>query len=111
MSTVTFIKKIKLDGSPCRKCAEVQGRLEREGLMSRIDHTVIADERDPDSEGMVLAAELGVDAAPFFIVDDGGKRTVYTSYVRLLKEVLETKTTEAEEAAEIAAGDSGVDML
>ena len=64
---ITLVKKIKLDGSPCRKCADVIGRLESGGLMSRIDHVVVADERDAESEGMRLASELGVDAAPFFI--------------------------------------------
>jgi len=100
---VTFVKKIKLDGSPCRKCVEVEDRLHSAGLMTRIDRVVIADERDATSEGMRLAAERGVDAAPFFIVDDDGKKLIYTSYVKLLKEVLETKTTEEEEAKDILA--------
>ena len=108
---VTFVKKIKLDGSPCRKCIEVDDRLNSAGLMTRIDRVVIADERDASSEGMRLAAERGVDAAPFFIVDDGGKETVYTSYIKLLKEVLETKTTEEEEAKDILARNDDLDFL
>ncbi len=100
---VTFVKKIKTDGSPCKKCGEVEERLVSAGLMSRIDRVVIADERDDQSEGMKLAAELSVDAAPFFIVEDGGNRTIYTSYVKLLKEVLEAKTTDEEEAKDILA--------
>ena len=43
---ITFVKKIKADGSPCKKCAEVQSRLENDGLIDKIDRTVIADERD-----------------------------------------------------------------
>ncbi len=49
---ITFVKKIKADGNPCRKCAEVQSRLEKDGHIDKIDRTVIADERDTDSEGM-----------------------------------------------------------
>src|SRR4029079_4244051 len=92
----------KLDGTPCKKCAEVEQRLVESGLMARIDRVVIADARDPASEGMTLAARLGVDAAPFFIVDNAGQQTLYTSYVKLLKEVLEAKTSEEEEAKDLA---------
>ncbi len=109
--TITLVKKIKLDGTPCRKCVEVIDRLQTSGLMARIDHTVIADERDPGSEGMRLAAELSVDAAPFFIVTEGDRRTVYTSYMKLVKDVLEVKPTETEEAIELLAKGSGLDSL
>lgn len=101
--TVTFVKKIKTDGTPCKKCIEVEDRLKSGNLMGRIDRVVIADERDASSEGMKLAAELGVEAAPFFIVDAAGTQTVYTSYVKLLKEVLEAKTSDEEEAKDILA--------
>ncbi|MBA3398178.1 MAG: hypothetical protein H0T89_36465 [Deltaproteobacteria bacterium] len=111
MQTVTFVKKIKEDGSPCRKCAEVEERLQSAGLMPRIDRVVIADERDPASEGIQLAAELGVDAAPFFIVVKDGVQIVYTSYVRVLKEVLTAKTTEEEEAKEILERSDDLDFL
>jgi hypothetical protein len=102
---VTFVKKITSEGKPCRKCAEVEERLRAAGLTDRIGRVVIADERDPDSEGMRLAAELGVASAPFFIVVQGGRRVVYTSYVQLLKEVLQASPTEEEEAVELARRD------
>ena len=54
---ITFVKKIKADGSPCRKCAEVQTRLEKDGYIDEVTRTVIADERDTDSEGMQLAKQ------------------------------------------------------
>jgi len=108
---ITFVKKIKSDGSACRKCGEVEDRLRAAGLMSRIDQIVIADERAPDSEGMRLAAELGVEAAPFFVVTANGARTVYTSYVKMLKEVLTAPTTEEEEAKEILARNKDLDFL
>ena len=109
--TIAFVKKIKVDGSPCRKCAEVEARLESAGLMGRIDRVVVADERDPESEGMRLAAELGVDAAPFFVVDDDGARTVYTSYVKLLKEILSAPLSESEEAVELLQQNKDIDFL
>jgi hypothetical protein len=108
---VTLVKKIKMDGTPCRKCAEVEERLDAGGLTGRIDRVIIADERDATSEGMRLAAALGVDAAPFFIVEDGGKQTIYTSYIKLLKEVLEAKTSEEEEAKHILANNNDLDFL
>ncbi|MBA3817783.1 MAG: hypothetical protein H0X17_02745 [Deltaproteobacteria bacterium] len=98
---VTFVKKLKLDGTACRKCVEVEQRLQEANLMARIDEVVIADERDATSAGMLLAAELGVDAAPFFIVTANGTRTVYTSYVKILKEVLSAPATDEDEAKEI----------
>ncbi len=109
--TITLVKKIKLDGSPCRKCAEVIERLETAGLMGRIDHTVIADERDLNSEGMRVAAELGVHQAPFFIVSEDGTQKVYTSYVKLLKEVLTATPSEADEAREIMENNMDLDVF
>ena len=109
---ITYVKKIKSDGSPCRKCAEVDERLKSAGLMARIDQIIIADERTPESsEGVLLAAELGVESAPFFIVTQDGNRTVYTSYVKMLNEVLMAKTSEEEEAKDILARNTDLDFL
>lgn len=84
-----MVKKIKADGSPCRKCADVEQRLMNAGYMERIDAVVIADERDAESAGMQLAREHGIDRAPFFIVEDEeGNTRIYTIYFQLLKEVL-----------------------
>jgi hypothetical protein len=86
---ITMVKKIKADGSPCNKCADVERRLHAAGLQDRIDSVAIADERDPLSEGMQLAHKHRVERAPFFIVeDDTGKTKIYTIYFQLLKEVL-----------------------
>ncbi len=109
---ITFVKKILADGSPCRKCAEVAGRLEREGYMARIDQVLIADERDPQSPGMLLAREHRVERAPFFVVeDDEGGGRVYTVYLRFLREVLQEQTSEAEEASEILRNNPDLDFL
>jgi len=109
---ITMVKKIKADGSPCRKCADVEQRLAAGGHLEKIDRIVIADERDPASEGMQLAARHAVDLAPFFIVErDDGTTQVYTVYFRFLKEVLEGETDASQEAAEILDRSPGVDLL
>ena len=84
-----MVKKLKADGSPCRKCADVEQRLRDAALLDRIDHIAIADERDPDSEGMQLARKHQIDRAPFFIVEDEqGQTRVYTIYFQFVKEAL-----------------------
>jgi len=76
--SITLVKKILANGEPCRKCQDVEGRLRRSGWWERIDKVVVADERDPLSAGMQLAAQLGIERAPFFIVERAGNRRVYT---------------------------------
>lgn len=109
---ITMVKKIRADGSPCRKCADVERRLLADGHMGRIDRVVVADERDPDSEGMQLARRHEVDAAPFFLVeDDGGAVRVYTVYLRFVREVLKQDTDAAREAAEILERNRDLDFI
>jgi hypothetical protein len=109
---ITLVKKILADGSPCRKCGEVEQRLQDAGQMSRIDQVVTADERDPDSEGMQLARQYQVERAPFFIVrDDAGEEKIYTVYFRFLKEVLEQDSSEQEEIAELMDNNPDLDYL
>ena len=99
---ITFVKKIKSDGSPCRKCVEVESRLEKDGYMQAINRTVIADERDKNSEGMKLAKAYQVNQAPFFIVEENAKTAeVYTVYFKLVNEVLNGSSNEADEAKDI----------
>ncbi len=99
---ITLVKKILKDGSPCRKCADVLDKLESSGHMARIDNVLVADERDPESEGIAVAKQYDVDRAPFFVVEREGKDAeVYTVYMKFLKEVLEQKTNEADELKEI----------
>lgn len=109
---ITFVKKIKADGSPCRKCAEVQARLEKDGYIDEIARTVIADERDTDSEGMQLAKQNNVDQAPFFIVENEGMEPViYTVYFKLVNEVLRGKTNEQDAAKDIMDANPDLDFL
>ena len=109
---ITMVKKIKADGSPCRKCAEVDTRLEEAGLKNKIDQIVIADERDPASEGMQLAIKHKVELAPFFIVkDDNGDEQIYTVYFRFVKEILNSKSSEKDEVAELMEQTDDLDFL
>jgi hypothetical protein len=109
---ITFVKKIKADGSPCRKCAEVQTRLEKDGYIDEVTRTVIADERDTDSEGMQLAKQYDVDRAPFFIVENENQEPViYIVYFKLVNEVLRGKTNEQDIAKDILDANPDLDFL
>ncbi len=116
MAHITFVKKILADGSPCAKCADVEARLKRAGSLSRIDQVLVADERDPQSPGMLLAAELSVQRAPFFVVrdspaDTGTNVRVYTVYFRFAKEVLGAPETGTAEAQELLRDNPELDLL
>lgn len=109
---ITLVKKIKSDGAPCRKCAEVIERLQSAGLMARMDEVLVADERDPGSPGMRLAERLGVGQAPFFVVrDESGAERVYTVYFRFVKEVLGSQTSEQDEVSEIMDQQPDLDYI
>lgn len=91
---ITFVKKILASGEPCQKCLDVELRLNKTGQMAQIDEVLIADERNANSPGMLLAAELNVPRAPFFVVDrDGVEKKVYTVYFKLLKKFLDKVVT------------------
>lgn len=110
--TITMVEKIRADGSPCRKCADVRERLERDGLRDRIDRILVADERAPESEGQRLAEQHGVDRAPFFLVERPGEPAqVYTVYMRLRREVLNGEADERAEAAELMARAPDLDFV
>ena len=109
---ITMVKKIMKDGSPCRKCADVLSQLEENKLLDKIDQIVIADERDPDSEGMILAREHQVDLAPFFVVEEEGQAAkIYTIYFKFVKEVLSEQISEQEEIKEIMQQNPDIDFL
>ena len=97
---ITFIKKILADGKPCAKCADVERRLQGSRQMARIDRVIIADERDPASEGMRLASRHGVDTAPFFIVERDSETVVYTVYLKFARDVFATDPKPVDEARE-----------
>ncbi len=110
--TITLVKKILKDGSPCKKCGDVLNKLEQNNQMQFIDSVVIADERDDQSAGMQLAKQYDVDRAPFFIVENEGEAAViYTIYMKFAKEVLNQKTQEADELKEIMDNNQDLDFL
>ncbi len=109
---ITMVKKILADGSPCRKCAEVETRLRDGGHYDRIDSIVVADERDLDSDGQKLARRHGVELAPFFIVEqDDGSTRVYTIFLRFLNEVLKGASSPDDEVREIMERGPNLDFL
>ncbi|NEO30261.1 MAG: hypothetical protein F6K36_07425 [Symploca sp. SIO3C6] len=109
---ITMVKKIKVNGYPCRKSANVLADLEKLGLMNQINQIVAADERQPSSHGLHLALQHEVKAAPFFIVENkDGSTNVYTAYTRFLKEVLEQQVSENEEVSEIMSQNPDLDFI
>ena len=111
---VTFVKKILANGAPCPKCGDVERRLRDNGLMSRIDHVAVADERAPDSEGMRIARRHGVDVAPFFLVEEDGTTRVHTIYFKFVREVFATgdqTVSEVDEAQEILRANPDLDLI
>jgi len=84
MLHVTFVKKILANGDLCPKCFEVSERLEKDGTLDLINYISIAEEANPDSEGMQLAKKYAVERAPFFIVenDDTGEVEVFDIYFK-----------------------------
>ena len=109
---ITMVKKILKDGSPCRKCADVLRQLEENKLLNRIDQIVVADERDPNSEGMILAKKHDVNLVPFFVVEEEDQATkIYTVYFKFVKEILSEGVSEQQEVKEIMDQDPDLDYL
>jgi hypothetical protein len=104
---ITMVKKRLRDGHECRKCAQATEQLQARGLWQRIDEVVEAREDDPNSPGSQLAARLGVDVAPFFIVRENGGEQVYTSVMRLIQDKLGTAVSDQERARAVDPDDIG----
>ncbi len=80
--------------------------------MKHIDEVLVADERDTQSAGMLVAAEHKVNRAPFFVVEeDGQPAKIYTVYFKFVKEVLAQKTNEKEELKEIMNDNPDLDFI
>ncbi len=109
---ITMVKKIKKDGSPCRKCLDILRQLEENDLINQIDQIVVADEREPDSEGMLLARKYKVEQAPFFVVEEDNQPVkIYTVYFKFVKEVLSEGVSEQQEIKEIMDQNTDLDYL
>lgn len=91
---ITIVKKVKTDGTLCRKSKEVWEDLQTVKLLSHIDRVVLAHPNKPQGEGMSLAIAHQVSAAPFFIVEQEQESPqVYTDYSLFLQEVLQIDHT------------------
>jgi phosphoadenosine phosphosulfate reductase len=89
---ITMVKKRLAGGRTCEKCEQAEQLLRSRGLWGRIDEIAWAVEGEPDSPGMLLGKRHGVEVAPFFVVTgDDGADTVYTSALRLIREVFPEK--------------------
>ena len=109
---ITMVKKLFADGTPCKKCIEVEQKMREAGQLDRIDQIVVAEEADPNSAGMLLAAEHGIDRAPFFIVEHEDQPTqLYTVYLKFVKEILAVPTSEAEEIQDIMDTNPDLDFI
>jgi len=83
-----MVKKRLSGGRICEKCEQAEQLLRSRGVWERIDEVAWAVEGEPDSPGMLLSKRHGVELAPFFIVTaEDGADTVYTSALRMLREV------------------------
>tara|TARA_B100001250_G_scaffold410078_1_gene435785 strand:+ start:1003 stop:1338 length:336 start_codon:yes stop_codon:yes gene_type:complete len=109
---ITFVKKIKADGMECRKCAEIESRLEKDGYIEKINDVVIADENDENSRGLQLAKKYAVQRAPFFIVrDEKNNITIYTVYLKFIKEIFDSKIAEKITAKDIIDVNDHLDCI
>ncbi|MGH1371541.1 MAG: hypothetical protein ACRBBW_05870 [Cellvibrionaceae bacterium] len=109
---ITLVKKILANGEPCGKCGDVLEKLESNDQMKHIDEVLVADERDTQSAGMLIAAEHKVNRAPFFVVEEEGQAVkIYTVYFKFVKEVLAQKTNEKEELKEIMNDNPDLDFI
>ncbi len=106
--SVIMVKKRLLNGEPCKKCAQAEEVLRRRGLWQRIDRVVIADEADPESEGMRMAHELKMETAPFFVLSDGaGPPKVFETVLALIKDGLSPAAAGADAQGKSASGQNG----
>jgi len=88
---VIMVKKRVEDGSFCRKCNDVAGKIEADHLSDWIGYTAVADVLEPASEGVKLAKHFDVATAPFFLIRDveaekaNSEWRVVRSYLQLRK--------------------------
>ncbi|MGK7954174.1 MAG: hypothetical protein AB4063_02750 [Crocosphaera sp.] len=109
---IQLIKKIKLDGNPCRKSAKVLNELQELGLLDKIDEIIAADQRQADSQGFVLANQYQIESAPFFIVkNEQGLTEIYKAYHRFLKDIFNISVSEEDELSEIMAQNPDLDYI
>lgn len=84
---IKMVVKIQRGGILCRKCRETKEFLKNKGYWDKINEIIEIEEDAPDSDGWRLAKRFNIERAPFFIVMDGDKETVYSSVLKLEREV------------------------
>ena len=62
--------------------------LRKRGLWEKIDHIILAQEGDEESEGMRLSKKHGIEVAPFFLVQTPQQTRVYTRVLEFIKKEL-----------------------
>jgi phosphoadenosine phosphosulfate reductase len=75
-----LVKKRLEDGDLCRKCKDVQNKLEKDDLLKHVGGVSIADLNEPTSAGLKIAEHFKEEKAPFFVVKEKGKdwRVIYS---------------------------------
>lgn len=106
--SITMIKKLTPDGEQCRKCNDIEARLERDGLLDQIDTHIYMDLDDPNDPGTVYATKYDVKVAPFFVVQNLDEKRevideeIFTVYLKMKKKVFDVAASKDEEAADVA---------
>jgi len=104
--TITMVKKLTADGTVCRKCLDIEARLERDGLAEQIDSVIYMDPENASDEGAILASKHNVKVAPFFVVrtESGAhvNEDVYPVYMKMKREVFGAKVTASEANTDVA---------
>uniref|UniRef100_A0A7S3PF43 Phosphoadenosine phosphosulphate reductase domain-containing protein n=1 Tax=Aplanochytrium stocchinoi TaxID=215587 RepID=A0A7S3PF43_9STRA len=116
-TAVIMIKKVMEDGSYCRKCNDVQGKIESDGIADWIGYTGYADVTDAQSEGARLAKHFGIGTAPFFLVRSleeqkkGEEWKVVRSYLQLRKMLEKAEATVEESRDNVGESKDSEEML
>jgi len=106
MRLIMVKKKLK-DGTDCRKCAEATDYLRSRGLWEKVDEVIWAHEDDPESTGIKLSTRLGVERAPFFVVQDETGEKVYLSVLQLVRDRFSDQVSTRDAARTVDADDIG----
>lgn len=108
--SIYMVKKRFQNGDTCQKCAQAEDLLKRRGLWDHITEVVWAVEGEPSSKGMQLARELGIDLAPFFVIERDGQRRVQTSVLKLINEDLNQMAQGEQTGAVAPAAAEAIDV-
>ena len=84
--TVVMVKKRLKDGSDCRRCAQIQERIEKDDFGDQISQTLFVEEGKEDTLGARLSKQFKMRTAPFFVITYEDDRVeAVESYFKLKK--------------------------